>query len=162
MIEKIQIIISLENNSFTKFYQRNSNYWPHCVQVLGWTCGWLTSGDQGWNQSIQEHWTSAGNLGVLRDQNTPHRSRSCTQNCVQIPHFPLKQINKELTQASDVTHASETITGTLPRPRFHQVGTNEQSAIFPVSRSRRWCHQRSWQTVMSWTVYIPSEEFASI
>lgn len=160
MTQKLQIIISLENKSFSKIYQRNSNNWPHCLQVLGWT--WLTSGDQGWNQSMEVHWTSAGHLGVVRDQNTPHRSRGCTQNCVQIPHFPLKQIHKESTQASDIPHASETVTGILPWPWFHQVGTNEQPAIFPVSRSRRWCHQRSWQTVMSWTVYIPSEEFASI
>lgn len=93
MPEKLQIIILVEIKSFTKEFQLLTTL-PRMV--------------------------STGNLGVLGDQNTPNRSRSCT-HCVQIPLFSLKQKHEESTQASDVTHASESITGILLRPRFHQV-----------------------------------------
>lgn len=52
-------------------------------------------------------------------------------------HIIHTKYTKESTQVSDVTRASETITGILQRPRFHQLGTNEGAAVSPVSRSRR-------------------------
>lgn len=143
---KVTNNIFYENKRFTKIYQRNLNSWPHCQ---GWNQPWMYTGQ------AQGIWGFSGTRILCTE------AEAVLKIVFKSHNFPLKQKHQESTQASDVTLASKTITGILPQPRFHQAGMNNQPAIFPVSRSRRRCHQRSWQTVMSLTVDIPSEDSSS-